>query len=269
MSINLDPGALSSALLHLSLHHRIHPGLQSRSSLAQISTGHASGQTAVGAQALLLLTSASIKPVRLIGWFAAQAQNMWNIVDRGSRVCLNVQSKQLLVGNSSSMVHNKLQQPQTPGIAYQKLRLETFVLCSLKIASCWAGSNVLKGSQRATLLRMSQPMGRRLSRDPSGCEPPLWVTPPGFTMEYPRELDPDSQSETAPLPSQKCQGCTMARGPAAAKILDAFSLFPFISCHIHSCHFLPSFIIFSHFSPHQGSSLSIDLKAAAVSHAAQ
>lgn len=202
---------------------------------------------------MLLLTSASIKPVRLIGWFAAQAQNMWNIVDRGSRVCLNVQANSFWSEIQAAWCTTSCNNPNTRNCIseattgnFRSLLLENSILLGWKqrpqrFSTCHSTTN-------------ESAMGRRLSRDPSGCEPPLWVMPPGFTMEYPRELDPDSQSETAPLPSQKCQGCTMARGPAAAKILDAFSLFPFISCHIHSCHFLPSFIIFSHFSPHQGSS---------------
>ena len=127
----------------------------------------------------------------------------------------------------------------------------------LKMASCWAGSNVLKGSQRATLLRMSQP----------------WVAGSAETrvdvnLRFGSRLQvsPWSIHESSiPTRRVKRPHCPARNVKAAlwradlqllsaAKILDAFSFFPFISFHIHSSHFLPSFIIFSHFSPHQGSS---------------
>ena len=161
------------------------------------------------------------------------------------------------------MVHNKLQQSKRQELHIRRsydwkhLSAHLSFFAPLKMASCWAGSNVLKGSQRATLLRMSQP----------------WVAGSAETrvdvnLRFGSRLQvsPWSIHESSiPTRRVKRPHCPARNVKAAlwrvdlqllsaAKILDAFSFFPFISFHIHSCHFLPSFIIFSHFSPHQGSS---------------
>ena len=125
-----------------------------------------------------------------------------------------------------------------------------FVLCSLKMTSCWAGSNVLKGSQGATLLRMSQP----------------WVAGSAETrvdvnLRFGSRLQvsPWSIHESSiPTRRVKRSQC-LARNVKAALWRVELQLrcwmcysFPFISIHLLSCHFLPSF---NHSSLHQRSSV--------------
>ena len=74
-------------------------------------------------------------------------------------VCLNVQANSFWSEIQAACCTRSCNNPKARNcISEATTGQDTpFVLCSLKMASCWAGSNVLKGSQRATLLRMSQP----------------------------------------------------------------------------------------------------------------
>ena len=104
-------------------------------------------------------------------------------------VCLNVQANSFWSEIQAACCTRSCNNPKarnciseaTTGHSVRSLLLENGILLGWKqrpqrFSTCHSTTN-------------ESAMGRRLSRDPSGCEPPLWVTPPGFTMEYPRELD--------------------------------------------------------------------------------